>query len=577
MASALGSASNDPAARAVDAEVAAVEDDDGRDWEQITREAVALLQELSHVDWSAGKLAAELSVRGVLGGPRQGVHWKLLRKLGDRITYEGRGEHIRLAGADSPNRPAQSSADGTVSFEIVELERDVEEWLPLLRSTDMRSGRRTARLAMWAGRAREIRERATDERALARIDEVLRVLGKAGRDMSCHFIDALMPEWRPSSWTLYYRHFEAIYQGKESDLTREESQALWQSLLAALCLRPTPGRKGYELFMQAQAILGDHHPDVVATRARLFPDPSPGHGHRAPHWRSPPVSIDEIAALEREIEDGLADLGVREPDPRKRRAQIAVWAGRARDLSSRSTDERAIKRIGDLLDALANLRRALGCGFVDALMKHWEPPSWKVYCQHFEAILRDTDPNLDGREEHQLWRALVEALPQRPPAARRDRETYKQAKQILGDGHPSINAVRAELFGQEPRKDAPSRPASPSSPATTAGPRDALAVTRGRRALVISTLHESPEARGAYQTAFKFSDFRWLTANESTARHIDELARNLTPGKYHLAFFVGPLNDVAARALDACERVGAQIIPVSELGIDRMREALTEG
>jgi hypothetical protein len=322
MASAFDPAPSAASAHTLEPGVA-LEDEDGRDWGQITREALALLQELSHVDWSAGKLAAELSVRGVLTGQRQGVHWKLLRKLGERITYEGRGEHIRLAGPAAPQRQAQANTDATISFEILELERDVEEWLPLLRSADMRTARRTARLAMWAGRAREIKARATDQRALARIDEVLRVLGKAGRDMSCLFIDALTPEWNPPSWALYYRHFETIYQGKDSALTAEENQTLWQALLAALCLRPAPGRKGYELFLQAQVILGHDHPDVEATRARLFPDHPAG--CEEPFLRRPPASTEEIAALESEIKRDLPDLGARQPDRRKQTAQLAVW------------------------------------------------------------------------------------------------------------------------------------------------------------------------------------------------------------------------------------------------------------
>jgi hypothetical protein len=228
-----------------------------------------------------------------------------------------------------------------------------------------------------------------------------------------------------------------------------------------------------------------------------------------------------------------------------------------------------------LLHILIAARRELGCGYVDALAKYWEAPSWSVYCRHFDAVLHDADPNLDGKAEHDLWRALIEALPERPPPARLDRDTYNQAKNVLGDGHPSVNAVRAKLFGPGPRADAPARPAPPSRPAPS-GPRDALAVTRGRRALVISTLHEAPEARGAYQTAFKFSDFRWLTANETTAHHVDELVRTLAPGKYHLAFFIGPLNETAEMALAACQDLGTQIVTVPEVGIDRMREALTE-
>src|SRR5262245_48151170 len=62
---------------------------DDRDWETITREAIELLKQTPHVEWDAGKLAAELHVRGVLTGPRRGVHWTLMRKLGDRVEYEG--------------------------------------------------------------------------------------------------------------------------------------------------------------------------------------------------------------------------------------------------------------------------------------------------------------------------------------------------------------------------------------------------------------------------------------------------------------------------------------------------------
>lgn len=394
---------------------ASADDDDGRDWEAITDEAVGLLRELSHVEWNAGKLAAELHVRGVLTGSRQGVHWKLLRKLGDRVTYEGRGERIRLKPAPVSTASPAIVPAGTFSAELSALEREVQEGLPALRNAQLHREQRTA--------------------------------------------------------------------------------------------------------------------------------------------------------------------------------QLAVWAGQARALRARATDDRALDRIADLLYTIADARRGLGCGFIDALTREWEPPSWSAYCRYFDGVVRDIDPHLETEEEQALWSALAQALLHRPPpAGRNDWEVFKQAKEILGDDHPSIAAARARLFPptrSAPPPGPPSRPASapsrpapapiaPPAPAAPPAPRDALAMTRGRRALVISTLHEAPEARSAYQTAFKFSDFRWLTANETTAHHVDELVRTLTPGKYHLALFVGPMNHVAERALDACFDAGAQVVTVSDVGIDRMRQAIAE-
>ncbi len=187
----------------------------------------------------------------------------------------------------------------------------------------------------------------------------------------------------------------------------------------------------------------------------------------------PPTPGESLHALEQEIMDTVPFLGSFGSE--RCGAQIAVWAGLARELRDRLTPEvsatmRPAFRI--FFEHLTQLRSQMETHVVDALELTWMPPDWHSYIEVNRAHVEGRDPRISTEELHVYHRTMLRALtlPHRRRVPEELSMIITTAAAILPASDPQLQST-VRRFGSLWK--APAAPVAPPTPTDESAPRDA--------------------------------------------------------------------------------------------------------
>ncbi|HEV8247302.1 MAG TPA: hypothetical protein VGP93_16100 [Polyangiaceae bacterium] len=153
-----------------------------------------------------------------------------------------------------------------LSAEVSNAERSAAS-SPLTRS------QQTARVAMWAGRARSLLGEldTADWRTRELVERVLTALAGLSKNQDLDSVEALDRRWNADDWRVYCEYQRSVVEGSQSSLTADEQGALWRSLLLALRLpgRKMSGAQVADVVVRATNVLGADDPLVLDARQRF--------------------------------------------------------------------------------------------------------------------------------------------------------------------------------------------------------------------------------------------------------------------------------------------------------------------
>ena len=182
--------------------------------------------------------------------------------------------------------------------------------------------------------------------------------------------------------------------------------------------------------------------------------------------RRPQTPGEFLRALEQEIMNAVPFLG--DLGPERCGAQIAVWAGLARELRDRLAPELAATmrpafRI--FFEHLTQLRDQMDTQIVDALEPTWTPPDWDSYVEINRARVEGRAPEISTDKLHVHHRTMLRAL------------TLQHRRRAPEEVSPIITAAAAILPASDPQLQSTVRRfgstwKAPAVPAATPPPGD---------------------------------------------------------------------------------------------------------
>lgn len=288
-------------------------------WELIVTTARSLLDADPERRWRQAELARAVKEAGVALPRLQGMHFGLVARLraADAIHEEdglirARTSTLRPGSASPPAResdagspppaaelrqappaepvttdpprsladeptstPARPPRELSVDDAVAELREEVASAEPYLDTLDQQ--RRTAQLAIWAGRARSLQDRpdAPPESSPAGVAlrRLFGALTRISREHMCDWIDALSRRFS-TDWPLYVEWHQATLSGHPPRLAPDQVTRLWHDLLRRLenpDYSATPAA-ATALLLDAREELGPDDEALIAASKR-FGDP----------------------------------------------------------------------------------------------------------------------------------------------------------------------------------------------------------------------------------------------------------------------------------------------------------------
>jgi hypothetical protein len=148
--------------------------------------------------------------------------------------------------------------------------------------------------------------------------------------------------------------------------------------------------------------------------------------------------------LEKEIQEAVPTLG--RLGPERCTAQIAVWAGKVRELRDRlpptvAATMRPAFRI--FLEHLTQLQAAMEARVVDALEPTFTAPDWAIYIEANQARVEDRAPRLPDDQMQVFHRTMLRALilPHRRNANREAIAVIEAAARALPANDPQLQSA----------------------------------------------------------------------------------------------------------------------------------------
>lgn len=303
---------------------------------------------------------------------------------------------------------------------------------------------------------------------------------------------------------------------------------------------------------------------------------------------APREPADAIDALAEEIDACEMFLGSMS-DP-QRNAQVAIWAGRARELQDEGPAEAppsperasALRRV---FGRLTRITREHRCGWVDALTPDWVM-NWAVYIEFHSALLADEEPALTEAELQAVWRGKLRGLllPARKHVSPYDAaeviakasallpsEDQELADAVARFGPARVAApplIRRAAAARESVAPAGSSAESGSTaaegeaaPGTLVVPEAMAKATRGLRALIVGGQGAREEHRRRHQAALGFSELDWEFSERGQASHYARLEERVKSGSYDLVFFLaGYTSHKSVPFLRQCKASGVPLV-----------------
>ncbi len=301
--------------------------------------------------------------------------------------------------------------------------------------------------------------------------------------------------------------------------------------------------------------------------------------------------IDEVDSLAEEID--ACELFLESMTPEQRSAQLAVWAGRARELQDRWKEEPSItaERRGALrrvFGRLSRITRDQRSGWIDALTPDWTM-SWPVYIAFHAARLRGEPALLTDEDQRALARATLRGLllpTRKHVAAQEAARIIEEAALVLDEEDDSMREVEAR-FGKVTRAVPPfvrSAPSPSAPPASVAAPpvsalrvaprpspepapvrvsvsEAVLALTRGKHGVIVGGTGAREEHRRVLQEALELVELDWAFSERGATGQFARTEERIKHGTYELVLFLaGYTSHKSVPLLRACKARGVPLV-----------------
>lgn len=302
-----------------------------------------------------------------------------------------------------------------------------------------------------------------------------------------------------------------------------------------------------------------------------------GNGEAAPS--AEPGGPHEEDALTEEID--ACEMFLARQTSKQRTSQVALWAGRARELQERwnsgaEPGEARRASLRRVFGRLTRIAREQQCEWIDALTPDWTMP-WGPYIAWHTAQLTGEPLELSDEARRALYGGLLRGLllaSRKSVPADDVVELLADALEVLPADDPDVRAVEAR-FGRVRRAVQPlvrrassavPKPAEPgpSAPAPVEKPNidePVLAVTRGRRAVIVGGTGAHEPQRQALQDAFGFSALDWAWLERGAHGQLDRTEERIKQGGYDVVLFLaGYTGHGSVPLLRACKSVGVPLV-----------------
>lgn len=279
---------------------------------------------------------------------------------------------------------------------------------------------------------------------------------------------------------------------------------------------------------------------------------------------------DEVDALAEEVD--ACEIVLERMPPEQRTAQVAVWAGRAREIQDRWKDAApsdgrrgALRRV---FGRLTRITRELHCEWIDALTPGWSMP-WTIYIAHQTAQLAGEEAPLLDEEWQTLWRATLRGLllPNRHVSPRDAAAVIAQASEWLAPEDDDLRAAKAR-FGDARRAVPPTVRRAPSAkplePAaepnvTVSGP--VLAATRAKRAVIVGGTGAREEHRVKLQKLLELEELEWVTVERGATGAFPRVEERIRHRTYDLVLFLaGYTSHKSVPVLKTCKAMQVPLV-----------------
>jgi hypothetical protein len=243
-----------------------------------------------------------------------------------------------------------------------------------------------------------------------------------------------------------------------------------------------------------------------------------------------------VRKLAKRVDDALDAPHVPEEAPRVARAWVAAIARRADELEA---------RVESLKQEIAARDEKLAAAHRQAERLERELEGARGEAERLQEAARAA--RADDRDRRKLEHELEEL--------RREAESLRRAGAERDALARDLERLRAQAA---PPAEEPAGPVEAPE-----GVADAvLAVTSGRRALIVGGQGRRPEHERAYREAFRFAELEWETTERGGGLAAwTRLAERMRPGRYDVVIFLAAYTGHGSNTvLQACKRVG---IPVA--------------
>jgi hypothetical protein len=310
--------------------------------------------------------------------------------------------------------------------------------------------------------------------------------------------------------------------------------------------------------LDRQEATGERSPALHADESAWSPEaPIPASGLPLPLLEGPPGTpmvgapgdpLDEVIALTEEIDTCEFVLPTMEPG--RRSAQVALWAGRAREIQERwRTSPHVTKAQQDALrrafGRLTRITREHACRWIDALTTDWTI-DWQLYTSVNQSLVTGEDAELTLDQRQTYWKALLRGLvlPRRYVAPAEASDIIREASAVLHGEDDDLTAAIKRFGPARPGAVSPMArrraesgvPSIPTLPVPV--PPQVLELTRGKRAALVGGQQAREEHRIVLETTFQLDTLEWEPFSQGAEVSCERMVHQLQNRAFDLIFFL---------------------------------------
>ena len=273
---------------------------------------------------------------------------------------------------------------------------------------------------------------------------------------------------------------------------------------------------------------------------------------------------------------------------RERTAQVAVWAGRARQMQDEIASLTGASLTGKrsplrpVFTRLGELEKSLDCGSVDALSPSWST-DWKPYIEVNRAVSASDAPLVTLDQKRKYFQDGLRALLEKRTTKLAVKEAPAliiEASQVLDESDPWLVDAVTKFGKHGDRRSSESIPADPfrrqeesaeralaaNAAAKKQGvPKSVLKASRGKRLLIAGGQGSHEALRLSVRKALQFKAVDWITG-ERNPNPVELFALAVRNKRYDIVLLMsGTAPPDLQLLIAACKEVGASLyfLPVT--------------